>query len=172
MSCLKPVFSNHNLNTHLRPTDKCSSRASSKKLRFAADGDYYRGPQLVKCSYRLGGAHSNCSICNTTPTPRAWGKISLGQAERVYRIPVGRQCPRGMTGKNTPMKSHALWMPEKTSIMWKQLACQHKQKKFYSPNPRWRATGLGKGEWVASRDELLSRSQLWTHGYMSNSKWT
>lgn len=33
-----------------------------------------------------------------------------------------------MTGKNTPTKSHALWMPEKTSIMGKQLACQHGQK--------------------------------------------
>lgn len=155
-----------------------SSRPSTKKLLFAADGDYYRDPELVKSSYRLGGAPVQLLPLQLNPTPRAQGRLSEEQAERVYRMNTCWQTVsprherkkihlRNLKSRGCQNKSSIMWAAAGTSTWTEEIPESQPQKKSLR-----RSMTAEKGGLVVSRDELLSRWQVSSaHARMSNTEW-
>lgn len=105
----KPVFSNHMLNIYLLYPQ------INVALIRASFCNGLRLLQLVKCS-QTGGAQ--LTLLHLQHNTQGSGKkIPENQTERVSRIPIGRQCLLGMTGKNTLMECYGLWLPEHDSIV-------------------------------------------------------
>lgn len=80
--------------------------------------------------------------------------MSEEQAQAVYKIPVGRQYPPGMTGKHT-YEINSYGCQNKTSTMWAAVGMPTTEEELQ----------VRKGDLVASRYELLSgmSDQLRTH---------